>query len=119
MATCVDIAGAVYPAARDGQGVRPMEGVSLGATFDGKSLERSEPIYWEHEGNRAIRSGKWKLVAKENKPWELYDMTLDRTETSDLSASQPSVAAALEAKWDAWAARANVLPLGAWRRRNN
>ena len=115
MATCVDVGGAKYPTEFNGEKIKPMQGVSLQPAFKGKSLKRPQPIFWEHEGNRAVRDGKWKLVSKENKPWELYDMTKDRSELHDLSAKNPKKAANLAAKWDAWAARSDVLPLGAWR----
>ena len=79
-------------------------------TFDGKPIER-DAIYWEHEGNRAVRSGDWKLVAKgPGGPWELYDIAADRTESNDLAATHPEKVRELVAKWEAWAARANVLP---------
>jgi arylsulfatase A-like enzyme len=115
MATCVDVAGAVYPAEKEGQKIQPMEGVSLRPAFAGKALERSQPICWEHESNRAIRDGQWKLVAKANQPWELYDMVADRTEIHNLAEKQPDKVKELAARWEAWAARANVLPLGSWR----
>jgi arylsulfatase A-like enzyme len=115
MATCVDVAGAVYPDQVDEHPIKPLEGASLAPTFATKELNRKNPIYWEHEGNRAVRDGKWKLVAKENQPWELYDMEADRTELRDLATAMPDLAKSLSAKWDAWAERANVLPLGAWR----
>ena len=119
MATCVDLAGAEFPKRFRGNAIRPMEGVSLAPAFAGKPLDRGNPIFWEHEGNRAIRDGRWKLVAKENKPWELYDMLTGRTEMHNLVDAKPDLAEALAAKWDAWAKRANVLPLGAWRARRN
>lgn len=115
LATCVDLADANYPDAIDGQPIVPFEGVSLAPAFAGKSLERKQPLFWEHEGNRAVREGDWKLVAKENRPWELYDLSHDRAESRDLAAKMPEKVAELSAKWDAWAARANVLPLGGWR----
>ena len=115
MATCVDVGGAKYPAEFAGEKIKPMQGASLQPAFAGKSLKREQPICWEHEGNRAIRDGKWKLVAKENQPWELYDISSDRSELHDLSANNSKKAAELAAKWDAWAARSDVLPLGAWR----
>ena len=115
MATCVDIADATYPREFKGEQIPPMEGVSLQRAFTGRSIKRKEPLFWEHEGNRAVRDGKWKLVARENQPWELYDMEKDRTEMNDLAKKNPSKVRELAADWDAWAARANVLPLGQWR----
>lgn len=115
MATCVDLAGAKYPTELGGQKIQPMEGVSLRPVFDGKPLTRPQPIFWEHEGNRAVRQGQWKLVAKENQPWELYDMEADRTELNNLAATHPEKVKELSAQWDAWAGRAKVLPLDAWR----
>ena len=69
-------------------------------------------IFFEHEGNRAVRAGKWKLVARgANGPWELYDMDADRTETNDLAAKDPTRAVHLTDLWNQWAKRARVLPL--------
>jgi arylsulfatase len=118
LATCVDVSGANYPAEFAGEQIKPLQGVSLRPAFSGRSLRRAQPICWEHEGNRAIREGRWKLVAKENQPWELYDLAKDRSELHDLAAKQPGKVAELSAKWDAWAARSDVLPLGTWREKN-
>lgn len=115
MATCVDVAGAPYPTERNGRPITPREGVSLRPAFAGKSLDRPQPIFWEHEGNQAIRDGRWKLIAKENRPWELYDMAADRSELHDLAETQPGRVQQMSARWDEWAERANVLPLGGWR----
>jgi len=111
MATCVDVAGAQYPETCNGQTIQPMEGVGLVPAFDDKPLpERA--IYWEHEGNRAIRVGKWKLVAKGiYGPWELYDMEADRSETNDLADQDPGRVEDMADRWRRWAERANVLPL--------
>jgi arylsulfatase len=63
------------------------------------------------EGNRAVRSGKWKLVAKAPAgKWELYDMEADRTEMHDLAAKEPERVQELKGKWEAWEKRARVLP---------
>ena len=80
MATAVDLAGAKYPTTFQNNAILPMEGVSLRPAFEGKPLNRKLPIFWEHEGNKAVRDGKWKLVQKWKLPWELYDMEADRTE---------------------------------------
>jgi len=73
-------------------------------------------LYWEHEGNRAVRQGKWKLVALHNGPWELYDIDADRTELNSLAAKHPDKVKEMTALYDAWAARANVAPWGSWRK---
>jgi arylsulfatase len=112
MATAVDVAQAEYPETfHNGQSIRPMEGCSLVPAFAGEGVER-EAIYWEHEGNRAIRVGNWKLVAKGAQgPWELYDIDRDRSEQNNLAGNQPERAARMAAMWQAWAERALVLPL--------
>ncbi len=115
MATCVALAGAVYPQEWQGRPIKPMEGISLVPAFVGKTLKRAEPLFWEHESNRAVREGRWKLVAKAGQPWELYDMGQDRTEMHDLAPQHAPEVQRLAAKWDVWAERASVLPLGAWK----
>lgn len=110
MATCVDVAGAKYPTKRDGHAIQPLEGKSLAPAFAGKEIER-EAIYWEHEGNRAVRMGPWKLVAKGPAgKWELYNINSDRTEMHNLASSEPQRVTQMVAKWEAWAKRARVLP---------
>jgi arylsulfatase len=110
MATCLDLAGTKCPERRQGQPVPPPEGKSLAPAFAGRVIDR-DAIYWEHEGNRALRAGDWKLVAKgPEAKWELYDMAEDRTELHDLAGQQPQKVKELVAKWEAWATRANVLP---------
>ncbi|MCP5527982.1 MAG: sulfatase-like hydrolase/transferase [Verrucomicrobiales bacterium] len=110
MATCVDLAGAEYPARFRGEAIQPMEGVSLRPALAGAALERPQPIFWEHEGNRAVREGEWKLVAKHNQPWELYNLRADRTELNNLAAAHPDRVQAMSAQYDAWAERAGVQP---------
>jgi len=115
MATCLDVAGANYPKEFGGKPITPLEGASLRPAFEGKEIARLRPLFWEHEGNRAVRDGQWKLVALEGKPWRLFDLAADRTELHDLAEAQPDRVKALSGKWEEYAARANVLPLGGWR----
>lgn len=105
MPTCVELSGAAYP-----PGMPPMEGRSLLAALEGKPLGR-DALYWEHEGNRAIRAGKWKAVAVDPAGrWELYDMEADRTEMNDLAARQPERLKAMIRQWEQWARRTNAVP---------
>jgi arylsulfatase len=108
MATAVDLAGAKYPTEFNSNAILPMEGVSLRPAFAGEPLGRKTPIFWEHEGNKAVRDGRWKLVQKWRGPWELYDMEADRTEQHNLIDAHSDVATRLEAAWNAWAERAFV-----------
>ena len=111
MATCVDLGKATYPKKVEGIEIVPLQGVSIAPAFSGRKINRPNPIFWEHEGNRAIRIGKWKLVAKGARgAWELYDIDEDRTELNDLSEKQPGRAKEMANLWEAWAIEAKAKP---------
>lgn len=111
MATCMDLSGAKYPRRFSGNNIHPREGVSLAPAFQGKTIHGSSPLFWEHEGNWAIRDGKWKLVCDGPEgPLELYDMQEDRTEVNDLSEKYPQKVEQMQNKWKKWAKHAYVLP---------
>ncbi len=88
MATSLDVAGASYPQEYKGNKITPLEGKSLVPAFADRPIQR-EAIYWEHEGNKAILVGNWKLVTKFPGPWELYDLAADRAETTNLVTKEP------------------------------
>ena len=111
MATCVDLAGAVYPGKVGDTKIVPLQGTSLSPAFNGHNLDRKKPIFWEHEGNRAMREGKWKLVAKGARgAWELYDIEADRTELNNLAGKMPERLKAMASRWEAWAVEAHAKP---------
>ncbi|MGQ9503869.1 MAG: arylsulfatase [Thermogutta sp.] len=112
MPTIVQLTDAVYPSEYNGHAIEPMEGVSLVPAFSGQPIVRSQPIFFNHEQNRAVREGKWKLVALAGQQWELYDMEADRTELNDLSAQYPERVAAMAAQYEAWAKRTHVVVEG-------
>jgi len=114
MATCVDVAGAKYPAEYKGEKITPLEGQSLLPIVEGKKRQGHQAIYWEHEGNQAIRMDNWKLVRRDGTEWELYDIDNDRTELNNLAAKEPARVKAMSANWESWAQRANVLPWQSW-----
>ena len=124
MATCVDVAGATYPSEYKGNVIMPMEGKSLLPVFLNNEKINRDAIFFEHEGNRAVRQQKWKLVSKaQDQPqyyikidslpidqWELFDMEKDRTETTDLAWQNPEIVRELSNKWYQWAKRTNTVP---------
>lgn len=119
MATCVELSGADYPKTFKGEDIYPCEGKSLASSFAADNSGDGRYLYWEHEGNRAVRTGQWKLVYKAEKgksrdiepgDWELYDMSADRTETNNLAAKYPDRVAEMAKKWDEYAVRCHVTP---------
>jgi len=112
MATCVDVGGAEYPTVYQGHEITPLEGKSLAPLFAGGEREGHDAIFWEHEGNRAVRQGKWKLVSRYPGGWELYDIEADRTELNDLAPKYSARVERMAAVYERWAARANVVPWG-------
>lgn len=93
-------------------GPLPPAGTSLLPLFMGEA-QPSRALYFEHEGNRAVIDGPWKLVSQRHGQWELYDLTRDRTELIDLASKHPAVVERLDAKWQQWASEQQVLPLPA------
>ena len=116
MPTFIELAGGLYPSEYEGRNIMPMEGISLIPVFKGKKLERNAPIFWEHEGNRAVREGDWKLVSaytyskKAFKEWELYNLNEDRSELNDLSEKFPEKKSEMTESYEKWAKRAGVVP---------
>jgi arylsulfatase A-like enzyme len=111
MTTCLDLAGAKYPETYEGHTIKPTEGLSLVPLFKGQTWKGHNALFFEHEGNRAVRQGKWKLVSEfpENK-WHLYNINTDRSELNDLSNKQPEKVKELISLYDAWTKRAEVIP---------
>ena len=106
MPTFLDLAGV--------EGV-DTEGVSLSEEVGERELG------WEHEGNRAYRKGKWKILSEfpgtwttmypyEKKgAWELYDLETDRSELNDLAGEMPEKLEELVKDYEKWAKRIGVV----------
>lgn len=119
MATLLDITKATYPGVYNGNTIQSYEGVSLVPAFSNQPLKR-DLIFWEHEGNRAIRVANWKLVSKTQKTkkftmsdenlWELYDMENDPSETNNLVSKYPEKVKQLAALWEKEALRTKAKP---------
>ena len=112
MATCIDVAGAKYPESFHGNSIIPYEGLSLMPAFDNEELQ-DRVLCWEHEGNKAIRQGKYKLVSRWSKNseynWELYDLEKDRSETDNLNKTMPKKFVEMDKIWKDWEKKTGVL----------
>lgn len=102
MPTILEITGAVYPSKYNGQDITPVKGISLLPVIKKQSIERKEPLFWQWDKGKAIRQGKWKLVSDKNGPWELYDMSIDKTETTNMIETYPKVAKRLDSLYSNW-----------------
>ena len=115
MPTLLDFAGGKYPKKFNGKKILPMEGISIIPALAGAPLNRVNPLCWEHEGNRAIRSGNWKMVSQYDnvnekfKPWELYDLKTDRSEINNVSARFPALITKMVVSYNMWADRVGVV----------
>lgn len=87
----------------DGRTLRPLLAGATAPLHDA-------PICLEHEGNRMVRDGRWKLVGFFREPWELYDLETDRAEARNVAAAHPDIVRRLEAAYATWATRVGALP---------
>ncbi len=107
--TLLEVAGTSYPAQVGDRKLPPLAGQSLRKALGGEPAS-PRTLAWEHEGNRAIRIGDWKLVAEFRGPWELYNLADDRSETENRAATEPERVKEMTAAWQAWADRVGVVP---------
>ena len=110
MPACLEVAGTSYPSEFGGNRLDPLDGVSFLPLMDGSRQDPNRVLYWEHEGNRAVRRGNWKLVALHKKPWELYDLSVDPFEVNDLVNRYPQRVAEFKRLYEDWAAEHRVQP---------
>ena len=104
MPTCIELAGAQYP-----NDIPRTVGKSFVKTLQGSEAAiHDEPIYWEHEGNAAMRWGDWKLVREYKKEWELFNLAQDRTEMVNLYEKEPAKRKEMIGMWEAWGKKHDV-----------
>jgi arylsulfatase A-like enzyme len=102
-ATLIDLGEARYPAGHAGHPILPLAGKSLRPILSNQPLQE-RPLFFEREGNRAVRLGKWKIVwTNYARRWELYDMEVDRSEVNDRAKEFPVRVRAMEKLWNQWA----------------
>ena len=110
MATAVELANAKYPSKYQGRKILPLEGRSILPILKNEAIE-DKYIFNEHEGNRMVRYGDWKLVSAHchKDEWELYNIAEDRTEQHNLAADNPEMVKEFEKKYFEWAERSYVM----------
>ena len=102
MATCLEVAKTPYPANFDGRNVTPLAGKSLLPVFKGAKREGHQSLCWSTSGSRAVRVGSLKLVSLPKSPWELYDLTNDRSELANRASERPADVERLAAIFKQW-----------------
>lgn len=122
MATCIDVSNADYPKEKNGVAIQPCEGESLVSSFATADLVNpNRKLFWEHQGNRAVRFGDWKAVYRHTSKvgtnmdpdiskWELYNIVEDRTELNDLAKEKPEMVKQMVDAWEEYAVRCRVKP---------
>lgn len=110
MPTLAELAGVAYPQSVEGRRILPMQGRSLLPALRGEAARESRALFWELEGQYAVREGDWKLIGGEQRPWQLFDLASDRGETSDLASAHPEVVQRLAGAHAAWMQRCGVEP---------
>ena len=103
MPTLLELAGVSYPDSIPGRTLDPMDGQSFAQLLAGHPPKPDRELFWEHEGNRAMRRGAWKLVALRNRAWELYDLGSDPFEENDLAATEPERVNQMKNRYHHWA----------------
>lgn len=110
MPTCLELAGLEYPISKQGVVLNPLDGKSFLSLIRQNHKDSDRLFFWEHEGNKAVRQGIWKLVAQHKKEWELYKILEDPFEMNDLAYSYPEIVKELSSKYKNWANKHKVQP---------
>ena len=102
MATCLEVAGVPDPARFDDRQLLPLAGKSLLPVLQGRDREGHPSLCWSTSGCRAVRVGSWKLVSLKDRPWELYDLSRDRSELHDVVQQHPDRVQSMAKIFDDW-----------------
>jgi arylsulfatase A-like enzyme len=106
--TFLNIAGAKHPGTLwRGKPVLPPTGVSLLPVFLGEATQAHSSdahIGFELFGHRSVRQGDWKIVWDQAAPaaqrrWQLFNLSADPFEQSDVSASNPDRFTQMQVLW--------------------
>lgn len=100
--TILELAGATPSAEWNGVKPLPLAGRSFAPAIARDGAATRDFLFFQHEGNRALRMGDWKLVSarEDNDAWELFDLRTDRGETRNLAARHPGRVKTMQAEWE-------------------
>ena len=100
--TVLQLAGVTPPDRCNGEARPALPGKSLVPILESDVVLPRDCLYWQHEGNRALRVGDWKLVSELERggTWELYDLEHDRIESQDLARQHPERVEAMASMWN-------------------
>ena len=105
MATIMDVGGGQWPAAFADEKIPPLPGKSLRPILTGEQRMPHDALYFQLFDHRAIITGDFKLASDWGRPWELFNLAMDRTELHDLTKIQPEQTARMENLWNQWSAQ--------------
>lgn len=98
--TILDLAGGTDRPDWRGSGTPSFAGVSLAPALSSETdVGREDPIFFSHIGHRALRIGRWKIVAVKYGKWELYDLETDRSELHNLADRYPERVGEMAVQW--------------------
>ena len=110
--TLLELIGGKRPETVNGEAVPTPPGKSLVPALARDVTVPHDYLWWQHEANRALRVGDWKIVAAgEDSPWELYDLGIDRCESHDLATAQPERVKDMATLWNQKTEEFRVLAL--------
>ncbi|KPL08808.1 MAG: hypothetical protein AMS26_23820, partial [Bacteroides sp. SM23_62] len=98
-----------YPASFNGKEILPPEVESMIPLIKGEISTTHDTLFWEHEGGRAVRIGDWKMASLKGEPWELFNLSDDRTEMYDLAKEEPARVENMNALWEKWAREMKII----------
>lgn len=117
--TLLDAAGTSFARTVDGDAQIPVAGRSIRNTFRDEAAKTRSVQYFELRGQRAITSGNWRAVAMHKygtdfakDKWELFDISKDYSESTDLAARYPAKLEEMKALWWREARKYSTPPLG-------
>ena len=102
MPTCLELAGATYPQQYQGREILSVDGRSFVPLLHQGKEAIHQQLFWEHQGNQAVREKDMKLVRRHNQAWELYDLATDPTEMNDLSTTEAKTAQRMQEQYRQW-----------------